>query len=78
MSDRTPISLMERQNMGLSPEDLEAVEIEALPNGMQQDVLPEGIEIIEEEDGAFQDCQRTARPISVKPFLKTGLGGRIQ
>jgi hypothetical protein len=51
MSDRTPISLMERQNMGLSPEDLEAVEIEALPNGMQQDVLPEGIEIIEEEDG---------------------------
>jgi hypothetical protein len=42
---------MERQNMGLSPEDLEAVEIEALPNGMQQDVLPEGIEIIEEEDG---------------------------
>ena len=51
MSDRTPISLMERQNMGLSPEDMEAVEIEALPNGMQQDVLPEGIEIIEEEDG---------------------------
>ena len=48
MSDMTPISLMERQNMGLSPEDLEAVEVEALPNGLQQDVIPEGIEIIED------------------------------
>ena len=42
---------MDRDNMGLDSEDLEEIEIEALPSGLETNIVPEGIEIIEEEDG---------------------------
>ena len=37
--------------MGLDDEDMEEIEIEALPNGLETNIAPEGIEIIEEDDG---------------------------
>ena len=37
--------------MGLDDEDLEEIEIEALPSGLETNIAPEGIEIIEEDDG---------------------------
>jgi hypothetical protein len=49
--DRPPVSLMDRNGGSLSPEDLEDVQIESLPNGLEQTNIPEGIEIVEEEDG---------------------------
>jgi len=49
--DRPPVSLMDREGGMLSEEDVEAVEIEALPNGLAQITDVEGIEIIQEDDG---------------------------
>ena len=49
--DRPPVSLMDREGGMLSDEDVEAVEIEALPNGLAQITDVEGIEIIQEDDG---------------------------
>ena len=48
--DRPPVSLMDREGGMLSEEDGEAVEIEALPNGLAQITDVEAIEIIQEDD----------------------------
>ena len=49
--DRPPVSLIDRAPMGLGEEELEAVEVESLSNNLASEELPEGIEIITEEDG---------------------------
>ena len=56
-------SLVERQGMGLDPEEIDAVEIEALISDAPMD-MPEDIEIVEEEDGGVTldfDPMSTAR-----------------
>ena len=50
-NERPPVSLLDRDNMGLDAEDLEEIEIEALPNGLDTILAPEGIQIIQEDDG---------------------------
>ena len=49
--DRPPVSLIDRAPMGLAEEELEAVEVESLSNNLESEELPEGIEIITEDDG---------------------------
>ena len=51
--NRPPVSLMEREGMELGDEELLAVEVEALPNGLETNsaLSIEGIEITEDEDG---------------------------
>ena len=49
--DRPPVSLIDRAPMGLEEEELEAVEVESLSNNLASEELPEGIEIITEDDG---------------------------
>ena len=49
--DTPQVSLMDREGGLLSDEDVEAVEVEALPNEMSRITDIEGIEIIQEEDG---------------------------
>ena len=49
--DRPPVSLIDRGPMGLNEEELEAVEVESLSNNLMSEELPEGIEIITEDDG---------------------------
>ena len=49
--DTPQVSLMDREGGMLSDEDVEAVEVEALPNEMSRITDIEGIEIIQEEDG---------------------------
>ena len=49
--DTPQVSLMDREGGTLSDEDIEAVEVEALPNEMSRITDVEGIEIIQEEDG---------------------------
>ena len=49
--DTPQVSLMDREGGMLSDEDIEAVEVEALPNEMSRITDIEGIEIIQEEDG---------------------------
>ena len=48
--DKPIASLIERQGMGLDPEEIDAVEIEALVSDVPVDI-PEDIEIVEEDDG---------------------------
>jgi len=51
--NRPPVSLIEREGMELGDDDLLAVEVEALPNGLETNsaLSIEGIEITEDEDG---------------------------
>ena len=49
--DRPPVSLIDRGPMGLNEEELDAVEVESLSNNLASEELPEGIEIITEDDG---------------------------
>ena len=51
--NRPPVSLIEREGMELGDEELLAVEVEALPNGLETNsaLSIEGIEITEDEDG---------------------------
>lgn len=51
--NRPPVSLMEREGMELGDEELLAVEVEALPSGLETNsaLSIEGIEITEDEDG---------------------------
>ena len=51
--DRPPVSLMDREGMNLSEEDMLAVEIEALPNGLETNgvMSVEGVEVTQDEDG---------------------------
>ena len=49
--DRPPVSLIDRGPMGLNDEELEAVEVESIVNNLETEALPEGIEIITEDDG---------------------------
>ena len=49
--DRPPVSLIDRGATGLNDEDLEAVEVESIVNNLESEALPEGIEIITEDDG---------------------------
>jgi hypothetical protein len=49
--DRPPVSLIDRGQMGLDDEELEAVEVESLSNDLESEELPSGIEIITEDDG---------------------------
>ena len=51
--NRPPVSLIEREGMDLGGEELLAVEVEALPNGLETNsaLSIEGIEITEDEDG---------------------------
>ena len=49
--DRPPVSLIDRGPMGLNDEQLEAVEVESIVNNLETEALPEGIEIITEDDG---------------------------
>ena len=49
--DTPQVSLMDREGGLLSDEDVEAVEVEALPNEMSRITDIEGIEIIQEDDG---------------------------
>jgi chaperonin GroES len=49
--DTPQVSLMDREGGTLSDEDIEAVEVEALPNEMSRVTDIEGIEIIQEDDG---------------------------
>ena len=51
--DRPPVSLMDREGMNLDESELLAVEVEALPNGLETNeaMRIEGIEITEDEDG---------------------------
>ena len=51
--DRPPVSLMDREGMNLDESELLAVEVEALPNGLETNeaMRIEGIEITQDEDG---------------------------
>ena len=51
--DRPPVSLMDREGMNLDEENVLAVEVEALPNGLETDAAMsiEGVEITQDEDG---------------------------
>ena len=51
--DRPPVSLMDREGMNLDESELLAVEVEALPNGLEtnESMRIEGIEITQDEDG---------------------------
>ena len=49
--DTPPVSLMDRQGLTLDDEDLQAVEVEALPGDLVTNVEIEGIEIVREDDG---------------------------
>ncbi len=51
--DRPPVSLMDREGMDLSEEELLSVEVEALPNGLDTNgvMSVEGIEVTQDEDG---------------------------
>ena len=51
--DRPPVSLMDREGMNLDEENVLAVEVEALPNGLETNeaMRIEGIEITQDEDG---------------------------
>ena len=54
--------------MGLDDEDMEEIEIEALPNGLETNIVPEGIEIT--EGSGFQYESRGRRD----PFVSLALG----
>ena len=51
--DRPPVSLMDREGTNLSDEEVLAVEVEALPNGLDTNAAMsiEGVEITQDEDG---------------------------
>lgn len=49
--DTPPVSLMDREGLDLEDEDLQAVEVEALPGDIATRFEIEGIEIIQEDDG---------------------------
>ncbi len=51
--DRPPVSLMDREGMDLSEEELLSVEVEALPNGLDTNgvMSVEGVEVTQDEDG---------------------------
>ena len=49
--DTPPVSLMDRQGMDLDLDDVQAVEVEALPGDIATRVEIEGVEIVEEDDG---------------------------
>jgi len=61
--DKPIASLIERQGMSLDPEEMDAIEVEALVSDVPMDI-PEDIEIIEEDDGGVTldfDPMSTAR-----------------
>ena len=49
--DTPPVSLMDRQGLDLDVEDVQAVEVEALPGDIATRIDIEGVEIIQEDDG---------------------------
>ena len=51
--DRPPVSLMDREGMNLDEENVLAVEVEALPSGLETNsaMSIEGVEITQDEDG---------------------------
>ena len=49
--DTPPVSLMDRQGMDLDLDDVQAVEVEALPGDIATRVEIEGVEIVREDDG---------------------------
>ena len=49
--DTPPVSLMDRQGMDLDLDDVQAVEVEALPGDIATRVEIEGVEIVQEDDG---------------------------
>ena len=49
--DTPPVSLMDREGLNLDDENLQAVEVEALPGDLITNVEIEGIEIVREDDG---------------------------
>ena len=49
--DTPPVSLMDREGLNLDDENVQAVEVEALPGDLITNVEIEGIEIVREDDG---------------------------
>ena len=60
--DTPPVSLIDRQGLDLEDEDLQAVEVEALPGDIATRFEIEGIEIIQEDDGGAHHRHEHGEP----------------